>query len=199
MTPMLGIMASAISGNLWAPGKDFDSIATVTVGSGGSSTISFTSIPSTYRHLQIRFLAQTNRGTYPIDRLLLNINSDSGSNYSAHMLRSDPISPSSSALATSAVSQTTLSILELATSVPGASFFGGGVIDILDYANTNKYKTLRSLGGSDSNGATVNYAGYVEFGSGLWINSSAVTSIVLDQESGTLFNQYSSFALYGVK
>jgi hypothetical protein len=54
MTPILGILASGMSGNLWAPGKDFDSIATTTVGAGGASTITFSSIPSTYRHLQIR-------------------------------------------------------------------------------------------------------------------------------------------------
>jgi hypothetical protein len=44
MTPMLGIMASGISGNLWAPGKDYDSIATTTVGGGGAASITFSSM-----------------------------------------------------------------------------------------------------------------------------------------------------------
>jgi len=57
MTPMLGIMASAISGNLFTPSKDYDSIATVTVSTAVSS-ITFSSIPATYRHLEIRFIAQ---------------------------------------------------------------------------------------------------------------------------------------------
>jgi hypothetical protein len=46
---ILGIIASS---KLTAAAGDFESIATVTVGSGGSAVISFTSIPSTYAHLQ---------------------------------------------------------------------------------------------------------------------------------------------------
>lgn len=40
--------------NPWSPSTDYDSIATTTVGAGGAASITFSSIPSTYQHLQIR-------------------------------------------------------------------------------------------------------------------------------------------------
>jgi hypothetical protein len=53
--PILGIIASAITGNLVT--TSYESIETVTVGSGGSATVlTFSSIPATYTHLQIRVL-----------------------------------------------------------------------------------------------------------------------------------------------
>jgi len=69
------------------------------------------------------------------------------------------------------------------------------VIDILDYANANKYKTIRSLSGTDYN----NSNGRLFYSSGNWRSTSAVTTITLTNDSGTNFTQYSSFALYGVK
>ena len=48
--PILGIMASQISGHLSNP--SYESIATYTVGAGGSSTMVFSSIPQTYKHLE---------------------------------------------------------------------------------------------------------------------------------------------------
>jgi hypothetical protein len=50
--PILGIIASAITGNLVT--TSYESIETVTVGSGGSATVTFSSIPATYTHLQIK-------------------------------------------------------------------------------------------------------------------------------------------------
>jgi len=203
MTPMLGIMASQISGHLWAPSGAYDSIATATVGSGGSSTITFSSIPSTYTHLQIRLSAQSNRGDYVIDRLKLKINSDTGANYSAHYVNSNALLSSTTPGVSGLATQTVLSILPMSaiyTNVaPWAAIHGAGIIDILDYANVSKYKTVRAIGGNDSNGTPANYGGYVELGSGLWQNTSAITQLDFTVESGTLFNQYSTFALYGIK
>ena len=53
--PILGVIASQITGHLST--NSFESIQTVTVGSGGQSSISFSSIPSTYKHLQLRCFA----------------------------------------------------------------------------------------------------------------------------------------------
>jgi hypothetical protein len=84
------------------------------------------------------------------------------------------------------------------TNTPGASttanVFGVGVVDILDYLDTNKYKTMRLLTGFDANGS-----GDIRFISGLWRNTNAVSSIVLNTQGGGSFVQYSSFALYGIK
>jgi hypothetical protein len=189
MTPILGIMASGMSGNLWAPGKDFDSIATVTVSSPVSS-ISFTSIPSTYRHLQIRAIA---RGTVAQGEMqtFYQFNSDTGSNYAYHLLRGNGTAAfadgAGSAANTSA--QTRYSAANATSGI-----FGAGITDILDYANTSKNKTVRNLGGVDANGS-----GQVYFTSGLWVNTSAITSIYIGINDGGNFAQYTQFALYGVK
>ena len=67
-------------------------------------------------------------------------------------------------------------------------------MDILDYTNTNKNKTVRVLQGFDENGS-----GVVAFNSFLYsTNTNAITSLTLTS-SGTSFAQYSSFALYGIK
>lgn len=183
MTPILGILASGMSGNLWAPGKDYDSIATVSVGAGGSSTISFTSIPGTYRHLQLRILSQTNN-TAQFSGIVTQFNSDSTlANYYRHDLYGNGTSPGASAAQQR----------PLIYSGAGPQF-GVGVVDILDYANTNKYKTVRGISGTDQNGA-----GLVALESGLWQNTGAITRIDLTPDSGTAFIQYSHFALYGVK
>jgi hypothetical protein len=77
---LIGIIAS--SGGAAAAG-DYESIATVTVGSGGSSSISFTSIPSTYQHLQVRAIQRCSSG---VNNLQMQLNSDTGNNYSTHRL-----------------------------------------------------------------------------------------------------------------
>lgn len=74
-----------------------------------------------------------------------------------------------------------------------ANVFGAIVLDILDYADTNKYKTTRSLAGLDSNTA----GGALQLASGSWRNTAAITSITFS--SGTNFQQYSTLALYGIK
>jgi hypothetical protein len=200
MTPMLGIMASAVSGNLWAPGKDFDSIATTTVGAGGAATISFTSIPATYKHLQIRYLAKTNRATYGVDDAFITLNSDvTGANYYSHWI----YGTGSSALATYGVGnggggQGIFWGFAFSTTQISPTGFAGGVIDVLDYANTNKNKTLRGLMGFDANGGTAGgYGGTVTFASGAWFSTSATNNITI--KSNGSFQEYSQFALYGVK
>lgn len=159
---------------------DFDSIATTTVGAGGASTITFSSIPSTYTHLQIRGFANSGGGGTATN---LTFNSDSGTNYAYHFLLGDGANASSGAV--TSVSQITFN------SSNASNYFSGQIIDILDYANTNKYKTVRILNGFDANGS-----GAVALRSGLWQSTSAITTITI---TTTLFPQYSSLALYGIK
>ena len=189
MSPILGIYASSMQPALNA--TSYESIATVTVGAGGSSSITFSSIPSTYKHLQIRLIGRTAVASVN-GGVRIAINSDAtAANYRSHYLQG---SGSAASAGTSAGS--TSGIQDMAYILgnsAGASSFGVAVIDILDYTDTNKYKTVRSLSGGDNNGS-----GYVSFASGLWLSTSAVTSLVLEG-NGSNFNQYSSFALYGVK
>jgi len=177
--PILGIFASSVLGAVTA--TSFESIATVTVGSGGSSTVEFTSIGSTYSHLQVRVYSMSSTANWN----KLQFNTDTGSNYTYHQLEGN----GSSAVANAGTSQTSIQYAySYSTTNPL-----GAVIDILDYANTNKYKTVRTLSGNDSNGS-----GNVQLMSGLWLSTNAITSIKFINTSGN-FNQYSHFALYGIK
>lgn len=174
------------------PGS-YESIATVTL-SSSQTNVSFTSIPSTYKHLQIRAISQTNRGTYAKEELKLNINSDTGANYSYHAL----VGTGAAAAAGSGTSQTYCYMDASSTATAAGSIFSAMVIDILDYANTNKYKTLRMLFGYDLNGTLATNTGTVTLQSNLWRSTSAISTLTFAPLNGTAFNQYSSFALYGI-
>jgi trimeric autotransporter adhesin len=78
----------------------------------------------------------------------------------------------------------------------GTNVFGAAIVDILDYANTNKNKTTRAISTIDTNSA----ASRIWLSSSLWRNTSAISSITIDSYYGaTSISQYSSFELYGVK
>ncbi len=189
---ILGIYASQISGHLANP--QFESIATVSVGSGGSSSISFSSIPSTFKHLQIRAILATTQGT---DRgnsaLYARFNSDTGNNYSWHQLKGS----GTAASATGYFSENTIYGSDTLYSGGASGVFGAMVMDILDYSSTNKYKTVRILNGFDSNSAS-NGNTSVGLNSGLWMSTSAINAITIPN-NGFNFKEYSHFALYGIK
>ena len=187
-------MIGAITAGLFSTGtvastNSYESIATVTVGVGGAASAVFSSIPSTYKNLQIRLLTKSNRADNN-EAIGIQFNGDTGNNYGTHGLWGDG---SSTAAAQLNYPGAAISL----PWVPGAlstSAWGGAIIDILDYTNTNKNKTVRGLQGYDNNGN-----GQAGFASGLWTNTSAITSITVKPFYGTLWNQYSSFALYGIK
>jgi len=179
---------SLLVGNAPFDPTDFESIATTTVGAGGSATITFSSIPATYTHLQIRALARTNRSA-GVDIMTMRMNGDTGNNYADHLVYGD----GSTVQVDLNTSYPTINIQRVASDNLSASIFSPFVIDILDYANTNKNKTVRYLGGYDANGS-----GRMVFGSGLWRNTSAITTITLESAYSSTYNQYSSFALYGI-
>ena len=186
---MLGIMASQISGHLFAPSGAYDSIATTTLATT-SGSVTFSSIPSTYTHLQVRITAQSNRATYSLDDIKLKFNADAGS-HGVHVLHGEGTTAESNYI--------TNNIGERALGTGVVGNFGAYIVDILDYANTNKYKTYRALAGTDSNGIVAGYAPMINLVSGLWQNTAAITDLTFTPVNGTLFNQYSSFALYGIK
>jgi hypothetical protein len=191
MAPILGIYASQISGHLFAPSGAYDSIATATVGSGGVSSVTFSSIPSTYTHLQIRGTVRTNHsGGTDGDYLKLRFNSDTGANYTSHLL----LGNGSSATSAAYTSQNEIWIQRVGATGLASNIFGVFVCDLLDYANTNKNKVTRNLGGYDANGS-----GRIDLDSGLWVNTSAVSTITLTSGGGSALEQYSSFALYGIR
>jgi hypothetical protein len=189
--PILGIMAS--SRPAFELVGSYDSLATVTVGATAVASIDFVGIPSGYKHLQIRYLSRCSRSDVG-DSIGLQFNSDTGANYSRHYLDGN----NSVMYAGASTSQTLSNSAYGAAANTAANCFGAGVIDILDYASSNKAKTIRVLAGVEDNTAS---AGNIAYRSGLWFATpAAITSIKLLATSGTQnFVQYSSFALYGVK
>lgn len=178
---ILGILASAGGGAATA----YESIATAT-GTGSSGTITFSSIPSTYTHLQIRMTCNdSNNGNY----LQMKANNDgSASNYVRHFLAGNGSAVSAGGTA----SGTYASWLDSTYGGYSTNTNSVKIIDILDYASTTKNKTFRGFFGYDQNGA-----GDVIISSGLWLSTSAITRI--DIIDGTNFTTGSTFALYGIK
>jgi hypothetical protein len=171
--------------------NSYESIATTTLGSN-SGTITFSSIPSTFKHLQIRYMTRS-AVSGNTAAIFMNFNSDSGSNYYLyHELYAD----GATAAAYAGGAGTKIQLDQIPAANKTASAFAVGIIDLLDYTSTNKNKTVRHLTGYDANGS-----GAVVFGSGLWSPSSisAITSITLTENSSANFLANSSFALYGVK
>jgi hypothetical protein len=185
--PILGIIAS--QNYVRTPPSSYESIATVTVGSGGSATITFTSIPATYTHLQIRCIARSTQAAANFGILMyFNGITTQSSNYAAHALRGNGSS-------VSAFGGTTESIQSVGAGANATSgVFGAVVWDILDYTNTNKNKVVRALGGYDNNGS-----GIIQLSSGMLYSSQPVISSITFATTGNDFAQYSQFALYGIK
>lgn len=159
-------------------------ISAITLASA-SANIEFNNIPQIYSHLQLRFLAKAS-GSGTRSNVNVYINA-TVANTNTHRLFGDG----------SSVTSDSPGSPYFAIMVPRtdsyADMFGVGVVDFLDYANTNKNKTIIGLGGYDVNGA-----GTANLASAFWNSASAITSIILQLDSGN-FSQYSSFTLYGIK
>lgn len=189
------MIGAIVAGMLSAPTppvtSSWESIESFTVGSGGTSAITFGSggtIPQTYKHLQIRATARM-AASATLDSLWAQFNSDTtASNYYAHGIYGTGSGTPGAYADSGAFAQ--IGILSAANA--GSNMFGSFIMDILDYQNTNKYKTTRTLSGADLNGD-----GQLRFVSGLWRNTNAITSLRIAGNSN--FAQYSSFALYGIK
>lgn len=170
--------------------SDYESIQTVVVGSGGQSTVSFTSIPSTYKHLQIRSMSKTNTTATSNTGWILRFNSDTGANYAWHQIYAN----GSVTNPQSATSTDKIYVAYIAANVSSTNMFGGTILDVLDYASTTKAKTIKALSGTDRNGS-----GLINLDGGAWFSTSAVTRIDLTDWEGGNFMEYSHFALYGIK
>jgi hypothetical protein len=191
---LLNTILGAFSSGVAASTSSYESIATVTA-TGGEVSLSFTSIPSTYASLQIRGIAKDSytSGTGEATDTTLTFNSDTGSNYRYHQLRGN-----GTAAAALAPGSATSNMAAVITEIYGTAtnMFGVSIVDILDYASTTKYKTVRGFSGGDLNSGTDK--SNLRLGSGLWMSTSAVTSIQI-QAAVSGFAAGSTFALYGIK
>lgn len=187
-----GTSAASSASNSVTPAvpSNFTSIATITA-AGGESSLTFSSIPQTYTDLQIRAV-MVDTGTASVTyQPYIQFNGDGGNNYNRHQL----IGTGSSASAQAVASQFAGYFWGSASS-SAANFVGGALIDISDYTSTSKYKTFKSLGGSDANTNDANHV--IGLCSGVWINTAAITSITF-LPGGTNWAAGTQFALYGIK
>lgn len=181
---------SGMAGNPVIMPGSYESIASATVGSSG--VVEFTSIPSTYSHLQIRAITRNSSGSTDVSDLLMQVGSanspDTGTNYSRHEMSANGTAVSGGGAANSSFMFVSPSPRNGNTS----GIFGPLIVDILDYANTNKFKTVKTLSATDMNGS-----GYVYISSGNWRNTAAINYIRL-YISSVNFVTGTQFALYGV-
>jgi hypothetical protein len=188
--------ASAASNSVTpATPSSYDSIATYTVGSGGTSVITFSSIPQTYKHLQLRLHSRTN-GALTRAYLQYFINGDtSTTNYSFNYM----MGTGSGVMARDFNSGGSQQISSLAAGDNYASnIFAGTVTDILDYTSTNKTKVFRTTSGIPNAAPNTMTTLYVE---NLVNTTSAITQITIQPTSGygTSLMQGGIYALYGIK
>jgi hypothetical protein len=167
----------------------FEQIAT-TVLTSTANTITFSSIPSNYKHLQLRMVSKTTDAS-GTGYLILRFNTDSATNYSYHYL----LGNGSSAVSAAASDSTFAGLIFMNGNDIGANAFSPNILDILDYANTSKFKTSRLFGGRANAGFG---ASQVHLESGNWRSTSAITSITLSFGDGTNLSIGSRFSLYGI-
>lgn len=176
-----GVIAS--SGAVSAPGS-YESIATSSP--SGVNTITLSSIPGTFSHLQIRILSNQSSGG---SLIVGNFNGDTAANYTWHELNGQ----GSVASQYNGLSQTYARMfgrnIGTSSSTPTAL-----IVDIVDYAKTTKYKVVKDLAGMTTGGT-----GEISITSSMWMNTAAITSITIKTHDGVNFQSGTKIALYGVK
>lgn len=173
--PIFGITAS--TGNLYKP-SSYYSLGTTTVTGGSASDITFTGIPSNFAHLEIRFSVLCTSAT----DIYTQYNSDTASNYRYHLFQTNGVSVYSDQ------NTATYNYIGPVVASPSPAC---GIIQIMDYANTNKFKTNKSLVNSDNNGG-----GYATLSSSMWRNTNAISTIKFYAGQSLLVN--SKVSLYGI-
>lgn len=184
---LIGSFPTPVSGS-------FESIASATTGTGG--IITFSSIPNTYKHLQLRFITKSTYTTAQLgwgNSMILVINGSSTVSRS-HFVYGN----GTSATAESASGDNYIQIYGTnMSSVSGtANMFAAGIVDIHDYSSTTKNKTFRSFAGLDINSGT-NFAGPA-LNSGFIASTAAISNITLYSAFDN-FATGSRFSLYGIK
>jgi hypothetical protein len=152
--------------------------------SSNTTGLQFTSIPQTFTHLQLRLFGKITSATGAPSVFFNNVSS--GSSYAYHALRGDGSSVTSYGF----TSQPYLSDV-ISPSPYNSTNWTSTIVDVLDYTNTSKNKTLRMVSGVDNNGS-----GVVELYSGLWINTAAITQF--DAFNGYTWAAGTRADLYGI-
>lgn len=177
--PILGVIASSVA----KAGGVYESIASATP--SGVSTVTFSGIPSTYTHLQIRMSMRDTGAGVP---MAIQFNGDTATNYSWH--RTYAVGSSASSNNTTSATQGYIGLAGI-----NSPIFAGFITDIYDY-QAPIFKTVKSLNGYFDAAATVYTSGLY---SCQWRSTSAITSLRIFNISSSNFQTGSVVALYGIK
>lgn len=163
----------------------YDLLETTILDSSASS-VSFTGLGSYtgYKHLQVRSVQTgTGFGSGAVE-LFAQFNADTSASYAHHRLVGNGSSVSSNGAS---------SVTAIFAGFVGADFPTATVMDILDPFSTSKNTTVRCLSGG------LTGPDEIHLNSGLYNNTSAITSVQLFPRSGGSFVAGSRFSLYGIK
>jgi hypothetical protein len=194
MSPLIDLIGSA-KGYGWGAfvsGTAFQSIATMTA-TGGETSLTFSSIPQTYKHLHIRGVYRdSSANSAQVAPIYIQFNTDTGANYNYQ---------SGQAMANSTVSgenQTSQTWLRIAGAgmVSTSGYFGGSIMDIQDYTSTVQKKSVRAISGGSANLTTANYMTAISQGG--WNSTAAINEMKIYSGNGN-FLANTTFALYGIK
>jgi hypothetical protein len=189
MPTILGITASQISGRLGGgPVGAYDSLFTVTL-TGEAASISFTGMPTAYKHLQLRGISQVNYGANDWGSLQVRFNNDSGGNYTRHFMRGYTTVSGYSNTGDTGIEAGIARLIGADTNA-----FGASIIEIPNWQSAKK-KTTRSLAGFAAGSSGV---GAVSMQHGIWNNTAPIHTVTIRSSNGN-FTAGTSFALYGVR
>jgi hypothetical protein len=165
----------------------YSKLAESTVGAGGTSAITFNNIPQNYTDLVVKISGRTNFAQIN-DTYKITFNGTT-SGYSGRFIQGNGSAASSSTAGTAAI-DSPQTVGNSAT----ASTFGNTEIYIPNYAgSTNKSISIDTVGENNATSALSNlYAA-------LWANVSAISSISIGPQNGTLLLEHSTATLYGIR
>jgi hypothetical protein len=167
----------------------YDALTSIVVPSGGVSSITFNGIPTTYKHLQIRGSVRSTK-VDTSDMTWLTMNGDvNTANYISHSMSST----GSTNYAGVSTGDAYIRFTRMSAASNLSNVFSGFVLDVLDYNSSTKNKTIRSLSGY----STTSTDGWAYMGTGLWMSTSAMTTLSFGCSNN--FAEFSTISLYGVK
>jgi hypothetical protein len=176
LNSLLGTLSSGV------PTGSYESIASASP--AGSMDTTFSSIPTTYKHLQIRFY-MPNCTTAP-GNLWYYPNGNTTANKTLHELNG---TGTVQAAAVTGLPWNRICYQNVANNYPMVS-----ITDILDYSSATKNKTTRVFWGNEPNAVN----SFVALTTGYIPITAAFTSITVGRDSGN-FPTGTSIALYGIK
>lgn len=162
-------------------------ISTVTVGSGGASSIDFVGIPQNYTDLVVVLSTRQSPASTQDTTWMNSINGITNA-FTDRVLRADGAS------ATSFVpSETPLYIGQSPCANATANTFASHQIYIPNYTSSNNKSV--SVDSVQETNATTAYSGFT---AAIWSNTSSINALSFTPNSGT-FVQYSTATLYGIR